>query len=117
MLQTGWLQSFPNPGTGDCSNVDGAGPEGYFIDDLETTDHFEDKDFGNFEGATISGLKFDDQEDPKGTNAADPDDPGLEGWTIEAYADDGFGAATPAVLSRATVTDADGNYTLTVPGR
>lgn len=114
MLQTGWIQSFPNPGDGDCSNVDGAGAQGYFIDDLETTDHFVDKDFGNFEGATISGLKFDDQEDPKGTNAADPDDPGLEGFTIEAYADGGGGVATGSPIA-SDVTDADGNYTLTVP--
>ncbi len=113
-LQTGWLQSYPDPGTADCSDVAGAGPEGYYIEDLATTEHIEDKDFGNFEGATISGLKFDDQEDPKGTNAADPDDPGLEGWTIQAYEDDGTGAATGSPVATA-VTDADGNYTLTVP--
>ena len=33
-LQTRWLQSFPNPGDGNCSNVDGAGPQGYSIEDL-----------------------------------------------------------------------------------
>ena len=109
-LQTGWLQSFPAAGTGDCSLVAGAGPEGYFLDDFDTMDEAPDTDFGNFEGATISGMKFDDQNRD---GVKDVGEPGLEGWTIEAYNDYTSDAITPLVAS--AVTDADGNYTLTVP--
>ncbi len=77
--------------------------------------------------ATISrarsrALKFED-EDGNGSNAADPNDQQLVGWTIEAYADGdangtlsaGEAGAAPAASA---VTDSNGAYTLTLdPGK
>ena len=49
--------------------------------------------------------------DPEG--AQDAGDPGLEGWTIEAYLNViGFAFGSPVATAQ---TDEDGNYTLTVP--
>src|SRR5262249_28754231 len=74
--------------------------------------------FGNFQQATKSGIKFNDLDG----NGSGTTGPGLAGWTIEAFKDaDGNGtlsqtefAAGPA---NTAVTGAGGSYSLTLdPG-
>ena len=118
--QAGWTQTVPVSGTADCSPVAGYGDEGYQIQDLDTTDpEYVDTDFGNNQPAaqaTVSGLKFDD-ENEDAFNDADPDDPPLEGWVINAYADDGNGAADRAACSTPTRPIPAGEYELTLDRR
>ena len=71
-----------------CDEVAGAARGGHAVTIVDTKDPtITDQDFGNFEGGAVSGMKFDDQD--KGGDPADPGEPPLEGWTIEAYDDDG----------------------------
>jgi hypothetical protein len=48
-LPADWVQSFPNPGDGDCSGVDGHADEGYKFD-LASGDEKIDVNFGNVAG-------------------------------------------------------------------
>ena len=61
--------------------------------------------------STITGTKFHDQN-ANGTR--DPLEPGLEGWTIRAYEDDGDGtlAAAEDTLADEATTNASGAYQL-----
>ena len=63
-----------------------------------------DKDFGNFQ-SLISGKKFNDLND----NGVDDGELGLAGWTVEIR------KAADSTLVKSAVTDASGNYNLSVP--
>ncbi|MGH3455503.1 MAG: choice-of-anchor Q domain-containing protein, partial [Nocardioidaceae bacterium] len=128
-LQAGWTQTFPDPGAGDCDAVAGGGDEGYRETDLAVGDDFDERDFGNVHSAaTVSGMKFRDVNDSGGDfddSSSPPDEP-VEGWVINAYADDGgqggdtandgiLGSEEAAASPAATaMTAADGAYTLTL---
>src|SRR5262249_44172380 len=65
------------------------------------------RDFGNYQPATIRGLKFLDRD---GDGTRDEDEPGLEGWTI--FLDQNQNGALDAGESSAT-TGTDGTYEFT----
>ena len=112
VLQDGWHQSYPStpvldpPFTPDEVRL---GCFGYAItiaDEPET-----DLDFGNFE-SDASGVKFNDLN---GDGVWEEDtEPGLPGWTILAFADDGDGRLSPAERAAPAVftatTDCRGEY-------
>jgi RHS repeat-associated protein len=82
--QNGWTQKTANPS--DLTLTSGTNATGY--------------DFGNFQLATISGLKFNDQNR---NGKRDAGEPGLQGWTIRLV-----NQTTWATIT--TTTDASGNY-------
>ena len=124
--QTDWVQTAPAPADAECAEADADAPGGHAVTVSAGQDE-ADTDFGNDHLATVSGSKFDDFNrdaawDPNGANNTTPDsddEPGLSGWTIEAYADDGDGelsiaeAGVPAAAS--TTTGGDGSYELKLP--
>ena len=69
----------------------------------------------NTRKATITGLKYED-DNANGSNAADPADAPLSGWTIRAYLDaNGSGTVDAGdSVADSDVTAADGTYTLSV---
>src|SRR3989449_916298 len=101
-----------------CVPGSGLGPGGYALT-VTSGSSETGNDFGNFQQGTKSGVKFNDLN---GNGARDAGEPGLLGWTIEAFADgngDGTLSATEAAAAPAAVaiTDASGAYTLTLnPG-
>src|SRR3989449_7407240 len=117
VLQPTWTQSKP-ANTKCAAGSPTLGPGGYA---LTVTSGSSDtgNDFGNFQKGSKSGVKYNDL---KGNGVKDPSEPGLLGWTIEAFADgngDGTLSATEAAAAPAAVaiTDASGAYTLTLnPG-
>ncbi len=74
-LPADWVQSFPNPGDGDCSGVADHAAEGYAVS-VNSGDAVTDKDFGNIAGL-VKGTKTDEADNP------------LEGWVIDAAPYDG----------------------------
>ncbi len=80
-VQSGWQQTTSNPSA---------------IITSSGTDVTE-KNFGNFEKVTISGMKFNDMD---GNETQDVGDNGISGWKIYLS-----GSATDS-----TITDANGNY-------
>ena len=76
------------------------------------------RSFGNrLRRATVSGVKFRD-DDANGVQAVSGE-PGLPGWDIRAYADDGDGLLEPGEgsLRGSALTEASGSYSLTLaPG-
>ncbi len=116
-LQASWFQSAPAGSR--CDLVVGAGDGGHAVT-VTSGSSATGKDFGNYQQGTVSGLKFRD-DDANGSNAADPGDPGLAGWVVKAYADDGDGTLDATEAGAAAVdsdtTGAGGAYTLTLdPG-
>ena len=94
VLQTGWGQTYP-------------GSDGTHTVELAPGEFVSDVDFGNWQPAYIEGFKWNDLD---GDGVWDqPDEPGLEGWTIYVDANEN-GQLDNDELS--TVTAADGNYTL-----
>jgi len=86
VLQTDWIQSFPmDPNT--------------YTETLESQEVSDENDFGNYQNAEKSGYKF---HDLNANGMWDVDEPGLEGWTIEAVQD--------SMVVASTTTDADGYY-------
>jgi hypothetical protein len=88
---TGYVQTFPNAGTPD--------PTGETITDqcpapnlygyeftVESGTALVGNNFGNFKKPTKSGVKFDDVN---GNGARDQGEPGIEGWSITLYREDG----------------------------
>jgi hypothetical protein len=103
VAQAGWTNSFP--ATSDAF--------GCYHEDTFTSGEAEiGNDFGNWQPATKSGMKFNDLD---ADGAKDVGEPGLPGWTIYVdYDNDGvLDAGEPSA-----VTAADGTYTITgiVPG-
>jgi uncharacterized repeat protein (TIGR01451 family) len=91
--QAGWTCSYPDP----C----------YHEETFNSGDNLTDNDFGNWQSATKSGMKF---HDLNADGVKDDGEPGLEGWTIYVdYNGDGvLDAGEPSA-----VTAADGSYTIT----
>ncbi len=116
-LQASWFQSAPAGSR--CDLVVGAGDGGHAVT-VTSGSSATGKDFGNYQQGTVTGLKFRD-DNANGSNAADPGDPGLAGWVVKAYADDGDGTLDATEAGAAAVdsdtTGAGGAYTLTLdPG-
>src|SRR5262245_829963 len=122
---SGWNESLPSasstPPTGEtnanCSADGTLSGVGYAFTMSGQTQ--TGNDFGNFIQGTKSGTKFKDVN-ANGTRDL-PDDVGLSGWTIRAYADtngDGTLQAGETTIAASTNTDASGNYTLSLnPGK
>ena len=66
VLQSGWMQTYPDPNLYSLTLISGDAAAG--------------KDFGNAWVDLISGQTF---EDMNGNSVHDPGEPGLDGWTIE----------------------------------
>jgi hypothetical protein len=105
----GYTQSFPSSGA-DCSVHTGIpGSKGYAIT-LTSGQLDSGNDFGNFQSATISGVKFKDAD---AGGDKDGGEIGLGGWEIHLFGTDGRGNL---VHDHAT-TAADGTYSFSVaPG-
>jgi uncharacterized repeat protein (TIGR01451 family) len=113
--QAGWIQSFP------ANIACGAGAGGWGIT-LASNQLDDNNDFGNYRNATKTGLKFEDLNangvwDSQGENP----EPGLAGWTIQAFVDangNGIRDAGENTVAASTVTGVGGAYTLTLtPGK
>src|SRR5207248_1818535 len=114
--QAGWTESFP--AAPDIVAATGTAPSDFgwsvILSGAQTdTGH----NFGNFQQATKSGIKFNDLN---ANGALDSGEPGLSGWTILAYADTG---SVPRVLdgrhslAASATTGSGGAYSLTLaPG-
>jgi len=89
VLQEGWTNSFP--------------AAGYYTETFESSEEAENNDFGNYQMATKSGMKFNDLDRD---GEYDPGEPGLSGWTIQLWT----GTPGDLELVASTITDADGNY-------
>ena len=88
-LQSGWIETFPaSPGT-------------YTVIVISGTSVI-DKDFGNFQLGSISGMKFIDQN---GDGVKGMSEPGLENWRIRL--------ALGETLVDSVLTDVNGNYSFT----
>jgi hypothetical protein len=92
--QTGWTQSYPPGGVWTVTLIAGQVDEG--------------NDFGNFQNAIKSGMKFNDLDKD---GVKDPGEPGLPGWTIKLSGTDGRGQA----VNLTRITDVNGNYFFSVP--
>lgn len=86
-LVNGWTQTMPPvPGT-------------YTVNVLDENSQFTDIDFGNYTLlGSICGMKYHDLN--KNGNK-DPDEPGIQGWTIILYGNDNY---------QETLTDESGSY-------
>src|SRR4029077_9720538 len=109
--QSGWHQSQPSNSV--CA---GAATGGYAIASTSSNQTISGNDFGNYRNATISGLKYEDQN---ASGSKDSGDLGLAGWTITAYTDSNgngsFDSGEP--IADTTTTGAGGSYSLSVtPG-
>jgi hypothetical protein len=113
VLQAGWTQSVPSIGADCTGHTDGGtitpGPVGYSIT-LTSGEVDSNNDFGNFQNATKSGVKFEDLD---GDGVKDAGEPLLAGWEIHLFGTDGSGTAVHEV----DTTDASGQYSFSVkPG-
>src|SRR5439155_1050041 len=112
VLQPTWTQS--RPANTKCAAGTGLGPSGYALT-VTSGSSETGNDFGNFQQGTKSGVKFNDLN---ANGIKDVGEPGLSGWTIRAYADDGDGtlSATEAAAAPAAsaTTNGSGAYTLTL---
>lgn len=111
-LQGDWIQSLPSGNTL-CDSVSpshtGLASAGYpvVLDSDNPVSH--GRDFGNYRKIEISGRKFEDLDADGSVNG----DPGLDGWTINVYADDGDGSLDSTevlVAPVATMTTAAGTF-------
>jgi serine-aspartate repeat-containing protein C/D/E len=104
-----WIQSYPAP------NPAASCGDNTHSFDINLTTPNGSGNFGNYQHATFSGMKFKDA-DNSGTN--NEGDSGLSGWTIKVFADDGDGVLDGAdTFITSTVTASDGGYTFTLaPG-
>ncbi|MHC4753202.1 MAG: hypothetical protein ACYTFW_25470, partial [Planctomycetota bacterium] len=110
--RAGWIQSTPTTDVINDGSAPGATEYGYAIS-MGPGERETGNDFGNYELATKSGVKFHDLD---GDGAArEAGEPGLTGWTIYVdYNDNG----TLDALEPFATTTADGSYTITniLPG-
>jgi hypothetical protein len=108
VLQAGWIQSEP-AGNTKCAADTSLGAAGY-AEDLSSNESVSGNDFGNYQNATKSGLKF---EDENADGDRDVGELGLSGWVIHLFGTDGAGNP----VHETDTTDASGNYSFTVnPG-
>jgi protocatechuate 3,4-dioxygenase beta subunit len=84
VLQNGWMQTTTNPS--DIVAVSGV--------------NVSSINFGNFQYATISGMKYNDYN---GNGVKDVNEPGLQGWTIKVT----------GAKNDSAVTNVSGNYNIT----
>jgi hypothetical protein len=96
--QTGWVCSFPNAGTETAPVTSTAC---LYNEVFEEGDELTGNDFGNWATATKEGRKFNDLNGDG--DAEGGTDPGLGGWTINIYADDGDGVLSPAEFAAGPV--------------
>jgi hypothetical protein len=102
---SGWRQSVPGP----ITSAAGCGTN-TITETLVLGVPSHDNNFGNFQNATKTGLKF---EDLNGDGGWDVGEPGVAGWAIHLFGTDGAGAA----VHLTTVTDGTGAYSFSVsPG-
>ena len=117
VLQAGWAQSFPTASGASCSAGAGLAPRGWAIN-LVGVVVDAGNDFGNYQQATKTGFKF---HDLNANGVKDATEPGLTGWTINAYLDangDGIRNVGENTLSATTTTGSGGTYTLNLaPGK
>jgi uncharacterized membrane protein len=110
--QAGWTQSLP--ANTKCAAIAGLAPGGWAIT-LASGQRDADNDFGNFQQATKTGVKF---HDLNGNGARDAGEPGLSGWTIQAFVDtngNGVKDAAETTVAGSAVTNASGVYTIVLP--
>jgi hypothetical protein len=106
--QAGWTQSAP------ANNLFGP------LTISETSTSFTNQNFGNYQAAGVTGVKFNDLD---ADGVKDAGEPGLSGWQIQAYADSNGNSVLDqaefnlgAVAS--TTTNASGAYSLSLnPGQ
>jgi hypothetical protein len=119
-LQNSWHNSQPGSDASPCYTVNAT--------DLESGETAS-RSFGNYQNATLKGVKFEDNN-TNGTQ--DAGDNGLNDWMIKAYADNGAGGGTANdgilqsgeisagaadTATTATVNSVAGSYSLSVkPG-
>ena len=103
--QANWFQSYPNNTIASAGSAT-LNPGGYAIT-LTAGQTDSDNDFGNYQKASKSGMKF---EDLNANGAKDAGEPGLADWVI--YVDLNDNSVKDAGEPFAT-TAADGTYTIT----
>ncbi|MFC2063225.1 hypothetical protein ACFLS8_04715, partial [Chloroflexota bacterium] len=113
--QANWFES-PDNGTTSVNTYDSNyGEYGYDVT-LESGEVDSGNDFANFQQATKSGTKYEDENVDGIMNGSDA---GLDGWTIAAFLDiDASNTLTASdTLADSDVTSGGGNYELTLdPG-
>jgi hypothetical protein len=115
-VQASWTQSYP--ANTNCADASGVGGGGHLVT-VTSSDTFAARNFGNYQNATISGLKFHDRDGDGLRDADGPDnilgnaddEAGLPGWEIHVFGTSGLSLA---VHEHAT-TLSDGTYSLSVP--
>ena len=117
VLQAGWAQSFPTASGASCSAGAGLAPRGWAINLVGVVED-TGNDFGNYQQATKTGVKF---EDLNANGVKDAGEPGLTGWGITAYVDvngNGTKDAADTTVAATTTTGSGGTYTLSLaPGK
>ncbi len=98
VLQTNWYCSFP--------------ALGYHEETFEGGMTYTNNNFGNYQYATKTGMKFHDLD---ADGMKDAGEPSIASWPIYLYE----GTTTPTIQVAATVTDASGNYSFNnlMPGK
>src|SRR5205814_3298839 len=120
VAQATWSQSQPN--NTKCAAIAGLSAGGYAIT-VTSNSSETGNNFGNYQNATKTGVKF---EDVGVNHVKDANDPGLNGWVINAYTDANkngvldpteFSAGATATDTTHTVGAIDGVYSLSLkPG-
>lgn len=105
-VPAGYTQSFPTSGPS-CAGHETASGFGYSIT-LTSGEIDSGNDFGNFQNATVSGMKFKDAD---AGGDKDADERGLGGWQIHLFGT----AGTGATIHLHTTTASNGSYSFTVP--
>ena len=118
VLQAGWAQSFPTAAGASCAAGAGLAPQRLGRSTCRRGQEDSGNDFGNYQQATKTGFKF---HDLNANGVKDAAEPGLTGWTINAYLDangNGIRDAGENTIVATTVTGVGGTYTLSlVPGK
>ena len=109
-VPAGYMQSYPTVLTENTINcLAPHGGRGWIVV-LTSGSTDSGNDFGNFQNATVNGMKFKDAD---ADGVKDPAETGLGGWVIHLFGTSGQGA----VIHEELTTLADGTYSFTVaPG-
>lgn len=104
VLKDGWTQTFVTTGTENSSPSASEEAPLCQTSNLDEDEESHTRNFGNFDLGSISGFKFNDEDND---GEWDESENGLEGWVIELYVgDDEEPVAT-------TITASDGSYSFT----